>query len=43
MEGEEGKRVRNRMKDLKEAAARVLSEDGSLSELAHKWKNQKCT
>ncbi|KAL9397003.1 hypothetical protein Peur_011256 [Populus x canadensis] len=43
MEGEEGKRVRNRMKDLKEAAARVLSEDGSLSEVAHKWKNQKCT
>ncbi|KAJ6334628.1 hypothetical protein OIU78_011489 [Salix suchowensis] len=42
MEGEEGKRVRNRMKDLKEAAARVLStEDGSLSELARRWKNQK--
>ncbi|KAJ6404331.1 hypothetical protein OIU84_012500 [Salix udensis] len=43
MEGEEGKRVRNRMKDLKEAAARVLlsTEDGSLSELARRWKNQK--
>ncbi|CAK7348751.1 unnamed protein product [Dovyalis caffra] len=47
MEGEEGKRVRNRMKDLKDAAARVVGEDGSstkaLSEVAHKWKNHKCT
>lgn len=45
MEGEEGKKVRSRMKDLKDAAARVLSEDGSstkaLSELAFKWKNTK--
>jgi len=42
MEGEEGKRIRNRMKDLKDAAAKVLGEDGSstraLSELALKWK-----
>ncbi|KAK9279791.1 hypothetical protein L1049_013473 [Liquidambar formosana] len=46
MEGEEGKRIRNRMKDLKDAAAMVLSEDGSstksLSELANKWKNKIC-
>ncbi|KAK3434954.1 hypothetical protein EUGRSUZ_D02353 [Eucalyptus grandis] len=42
MEGEEGKRIRNRMKDLKDAAAKVLGKDGSstraLSELALKWK-----
>ncbi|KAF2302212.1 hypothetical protein GH714_033752 [Hevea brasiliensis] len=46
MEGEEGKKVRHRMKDLKDAAARVLSEEGSsakaLSGLVLKWKNQKC-
>ncbi|KAB1219588.1 Hydroquinone glucosyltransferase [Morella rubra] len=45
MEGEEGKRLRSHMKNLKDAAARVLSEDGSstkaLSELALKWKNKK--
>lgn len=45
MEGEEGKKLRHRMKTLKEAAAAVLSENGSstksLSELALKWKNQK--
>ncbi|XWS35877.1 hypothetical protein CRYUN_Cryun20dG0034500 [Craigia yunnanensis] len=44
MEGEEGKGVRNRMKDLKEAAANVLSENGSstkaLSEVVNKWRNQ---
>ncbi|XVF33195.1 hypothetical protein REPUB_Repub17cG0147700 [Reevesia pubescens] len=44
IEGEEGKGVRNKMKDLKEAAAKVLSENGSstkaLSEVANKWKNQ---
>ncbi|XWS46194.1 hypothetical protein CRYUN_Cryun14cG0043800 [Craigia yunnanensis] len=44
MEGEEGKDVRNRIKDLKEAAANVLSENGSstkaLSEVANKWRNQ---
>ena len=44
MEGEEGKGVRNRMKDLKEAAAKVLSENGSstkaLSEVANMWRNQ---
>ncbi|KAJ4828618.1 hypothetical protein Tsubulata_041751 [Turnera subulata] len=43
MEGEDGKKVRNKMKDLKEAAAKALSEDGSsakaLSELAFKWKS----
>lgn len=43
MEGEEGKSVRNRMKDLKEAAAKVLSENGSstkaLSEVTNKWRN----
>lgn len=47
MEGEQGKKVRSRMKDLKDAAAKVLTEDGSsakaLSDLAFKWKNQKCT
>jgi hydroquinone glucosyltransferase len=45
MEGEDGKKLRSRMKELKDAAARVLSEDGSstkaLSELALKWKNKK--
>ncbi|CAK9146363.1 unnamed protein product [Ilex paraguariensis] len=44
MEGEEGKHVRSRMKGLKDAAAKVLSEDGSsnktLSELAFKLKNK---
>ena len=43
MEGEEGKKLRFRMKELKDAAADVLSEDGSstkaLAELANKWKN----
>ncbi|XP_043696214.1 hydroquinone glucosyltransferase-like isoform X2 [Telopea speciosissima] len=42
MEGEEGKKMRNRMRLLKEAASMVLSEDGSsrkaLSEVADKWK-----
>lgn len=44
MEGEEGKQVRNRMRDLKDAAETVLSPDGSstrsLAELAQKWKNK---
>ncbi|KAE8697270.1 UDP-glycosyltransferase 72B2 [Hibiscus syriacus] len=44
MEGEEGKGVRNRMKDLKEAALKALSQNGSstnaLSEVATKWRNQ---
>ncbi|XP_022733923.1 hydroquinone glucosyltransferase-like [Durio zibethinus] len=44
MECEVGKGVRNRMKDLKEAAAKVLSENGSstkaLSEVANRWRNQ---
>ncbi|KAG8363271.1 hypothetical protein BUALT_Bualt19G0004800 [Buddleja alternifolia] len=43
IEGEEGKRVRSRMRDLKDAAANVLGENGSstkiLSELAKKWKS----
>ncbi|XP_059651269.1 hydroquinone glucosyltransferase [Cornus florida] len=44
MEGEEGKWIRNRMRDLKDAAAKNLSEDGSstkaLAEVAAKWKNK---
>jgi hydroquinone glucosyltransferase len=44
MEGEEGKGIRNRMKDLKDSAARVVGEDGSstkfLAELALKWKKK---
>ncbi|KAH7850332.1 hypothetical protein Vadar_031099 [Vaccinium darrowii] len=44
MEAEEGKQIRSRMIDLKDAAARVLGEDGdstkSLAELAQKWKNR---
>jgi len=44
MEGEEGKGFRNRMRDLKDSAAKVLSEDGSstkaLAELALEWKNK---
>ncbi|KAL3743615.1 hypothetical protein ACJRO7_018826 [Eucalyptus globulus] len=42
MRGEEGKRIRNRMKELEDAAAKVLGEDRSstraLSELALIWK-----
>lgn len=42
MEGEKGKGVRSRMKDLKDAAARVLDREGSstraLSTVAQKWK-----
>ncbi|CAN4108389.1 unnamed protein product [Withania somnifera] len=44
MEGEEGKGVRSRMRDLKDAAAKVLSDDGSstkaLAELASKMKKK---
>ncbi|GMJ01388.1 UDP-GLUCOSE-DEPENDENT GLUCOSYLTRANSFERASE 72 B1 [Hibiscus trionum] len=44
MEGEEGKCIRTRMKELKEAAAQVLGENGSstraLSEVADKFINQ---
>lgn len=44
MEGEEGKQVRSRMRDLKDAAARMLSEDGdstkALAEVARKWKSK---
>ncbi|KAK9145369.1 hypothetical protein Sjap_005272 [Stephania japonica] len=43
MEGEEGKRLRSKMRGLKESAALAFSENGSstnsLSELAQKWKN----
>uniref|UniRef100_A0A1J3E2S8 Glycosyltransferase n=1 Tax=Noccaea caerulescens TaxID=107243 RepID=A0A1J3E2S8_NOCCA len=42
MEGEEGKGVRNRMKEMKEGACRVLKDDGSsrkaLSLVVSKWK-----
>ncbi|KAL3536729.1 hypothetical protein ACH5RR_000095 [Cinchona calisaya] len=41
IKGEEGKRVRTRMKELKDAAVEVSSEDGSstkaLAQVAHKW------
>lgn len=44
IEGEEGKKVRSRMKEVKDAATKVLREDGSstksLSELVKKWKNK---
>lgn len=43
MEGEKGKRVCIRMRELKDAAKKVLNEDGSstkaLDELASKLKN----
>ncbi|XXG82176.1 hypothetical protein AAC387_Pa10g0175 [Persea americana] len=45
LEGEEGKRLRSRMRELKDAASRALSEDGSssraLSELASELKGSK--
>ncbi|KAL7203845.1 hypothetical protein ACSBR2_016990 [Camellia fascicularis] len=45
MEGENGKKVRQRMERFKDVAAKVLSEEGSsrksLSKLASKWTNQK--
>ncbi|KAF9614931.1 hypothetical protein IFM89_021361 [Coptis chinensis] len=44
MEGEAGKKLRNKMKALKSAAGTVLTEDGSsmksLCEVTLKWKNQ---
>ncbi|KAH7845455.1 hypothetical protein Vadar_002214 [Vaccinium darrowii] len=44
MKGEEGNVVRSRTRDLKDAAAKVLSKDGestkSLAELAQKWNNK---
>lgn len=47
MEGEEGKKCRSIMKDLKDYASKALSEDGSstkaLDELASRWKNKICT
>ncbi|KAL6982003.1 hydroquinone glucosyltransferase [Sarracenia purpurea var. burkii] len=43
LEGEEGKQIRSRMTNLKDAAAKVVSDDGSstksLADLAQKWKN----
>ncbi|CAI8615688.1 unnamed protein product [Vicia faba] len=43
MEGEEGKKLRDKMKDLKEAAAKTLGENGTstnlISKLALKWSN----
>ncbi|KNA14838.1 hypothetical protein SOVF_103810 [Spinacia oleracea] len=43
MEGQEGKTIRNRMNELKEAANRVVGENGSstkaLSEVVQKWKS----
>nr|AQD20582.1 UGT72B14-2 [Rhodiola sachalinensis] len=43
MEGEEGKKVRNRMRDLKDAAARAICVDGAstkaIAELAKKWRS----
>ncbi|KAF8380090.1 hypothetical protein HHK36_027560 [Tetracentron sinense] len=43
MEEEKGKRLQNRMRDLKDASDEVLSENGSstksLSEVVQKWKN----
>ncbi|OVA00842.1 UDP-glucuronosyl/UDP-glucosyltransferase [Macleaya cordata] len=45
IQGKEGKSVGNKMRELKEAAATVLSEDGSstksLFEIGQKWKNRK--
>jgi len=44
MEGEEGKKLRYQMKDLKEAAAKTLGENGTstnhISNLALKWSNK---
>ncbi|XVF80204.1 hypothetical protein PTKIN_Ptkin15bG0052200 [Pterospermum kingtungense] len=44
MEGEEGEGVRNRMKELKKAAAKTLGENGSstnaISEVANMWWNE---
>ncbi|XP_015947947.1 hydroquinone glucosyltransferase [Arachis duranensis] len=44
MEGEEGKKLRHRMKDLKEAATKTLGKNGAstkqIVELANKWKGQ---
>ena len=44
MEGEEGKRIRQRMEELKEAAAKTLGEDGcsskALSKLVGIWKKR---
>lgn len=43
MEGENGKEIRNRMNELKDAASRVVGEDGSstkaLYEVVQKWKS----
>nr|BEE35701.1 phenylethanoid UDP-sugar dependent glycosyltransferase [Sesamum indicum] len=46
VEGEEGKEIRSRTRDLKDAAAKVLSVNGSstkiLAELAGRWKSNTC-
>ena len=46
IEGEEGKRLRKRIEELKEAATKTLSQDGAstkaLSEVVAKWKNKLC-
>ncbi|KAL2895205.1 Hydroquinone glucosyltransferase [Bienertia sinuspersici] len=43
LEGEEGKKIRNRMNDLKDAATRVVGKDGSstktLYEVVQRWKS----
>jgi len=43
MEGEEGEKLRNNMKDLREAASNAIKEDGSstktMSQIALKWRN----
>ncbi|XP_022147323.1 hydroquinone glucosyltransferase-like [Momordica charantia] len=47
MEGEEGKKLRTKMKELKEAGERALGENGSstkiLCELVQKWKSKICS
>ncbi|KAL2345891.1 hypothetical protein Fmac_007176 [Flemingia macrophylla] len=47
MEGEEGKKLRYRIKDLKDAAAKALADDGSstnhISTLALRWSNAPVT
>ncbi|KAI3949778.1 hypothetical protein MKW92_039968 [Papaver armeniacum] len=44
--GEEGKSLRNKMRELKDGAAKVLSENGSsnisLLDVVNKWKNPAC-
>ncbi|EXB77511.1 Hydroquinone glucosyltransferase [Morus notabilis] len=46
IDGEEGQKLRNRMKDLKKAALEAVSEDGAstkaLAEVVYKWKSLIC-